>query len=255
MGSCLKLLQQLHWSWLYPNSRSHKGIDAFACQVWSFRHYHTENKPQFDSTEFESFTKKWDFKHDISSPRYAQSTRKIQNPVKTVKRLFTKCKEMGQSEYMALLDWRNTPTESIGTSPVQRFFGHQQNKATHNGRTPTAKIPTKVSNIIRHKSNRCPKKMATIYYDCHARPLKPIMPGETVRLWLLSRSTWITGTCNEVIQLRSYKVQVDARQYRCNQHQLLKGWGTTTFKWLETTGLSGPRQADSRTFRREYHNR
>ena len=48
------------------------------------------------------------------------------------------------------------------------------------------------------------------------------MPGGTVRLWLLSRSTWSTGTCTKVIQLSSYKVQVGSRQYRCNPHQLLK---------------------------------
>ena len=64
----------------------------------------TDNGPQFDSAEFAMFAKKWGFKHDTSSPRYPQSNGKAENAVKTIKRLFTKCQETGQSEYLALLD-------------------------------------------------------------------------------------------------------------------------------------------------------
>ncbi len=83
----------------------------------------TDNGPQFASSEFEDFAKTWGFEHVTSSPRYPQSNGKAENAVKTVKRLFKKCQESGQSEYLALLDWRNTPTEGIGTSPAQRFLG------------------------------------------------------------------------------------------------------------------------------------
>ena len=50
-----------------------------------------------------------------SSPHYPQSNGKAENAVKTVKRLFTKCQESGQSEFLALMDWRNTPTKGLGT--------------------------------------------------------------------------------------------------------------------------------------------
>lgn len=53
------------------------------------------------------------------------SNGKVENAVKTVKRLLTKCQKAGQSEYLALLDWRNTPSENMGTSPAQRFLGHR----------------------------------------------------------------------------------------------------------------------------------
>ena len=33
--------------------------------------------------------------------------------------LFTKCRQSGQSELQALLDWRNTPTEGLQTSPAR----------------------------------------------------------------------------------------------------------------------------------------
>ena len=85
----------------------------------------TDNGPQFSSAEFATFAQVWGFEHATSSPHYPQSNGKAENAVKTVKRLFLKCKEAGQSEYCALLDWRNTPTEGVGTSPAQRFLGRR----------------------------------------------------------------------------------------------------------------------------------
>ena len=82
----------------------------------------TDNGPQFASSEFSEFAKMWGFDHVTSSPRYPQSNGKGENAVKTVKRLFKKCQESGKSEYLALLDWRNMPTEGFGTSPAQRFW-------------------------------------------------------------------------------------------------------------------------------------
>ena len=78
----------------------------------------TDNDPQFASPEFAAFAKTWMFKHTTSSPHHPQSNGKAENAVKTVKRLFTKSKESGQSEFLALLDWRNTLHEGIDLSPV-----------------------------------------------------------------------------------------------------------------------------------------
>ena len=78
----------------------------------------SDNGSQFASAEFASFAKKWYFQHVTSSPHYAQSNGKAE---KAVKRLFTKCKEDGKSEFLALLDWHNTPSEGMGISPSQRW--------------------------------------------------------------------------------------------------------------------------------------
>ena len=85
----------------------------------------TDNGPQFTSSEFTTFAQQWGFEHVTSSPRYPQSNGKAENAVETVKMLFTKCQDSGQSEYLALLDWRNTPSEGMKTSPAQRFFGRR----------------------------------------------------------------------------------------------------------------------------------
>ena len=83
----------------------------------------SDNGPQFISAEFASFAKKWKFEHVTSSPHFTQSKKKAENAVKALKRLFTKCKEDGTSEFLARLDWRNTPSEGSGVSPAQRLMG------------------------------------------------------------------------------------------------------------------------------------
>ena len=50
---------------------------------------------------------------------------KAENAVRTVKRLFTKCRAAGVTESQALLDWRNNPGEGLDASPAQRFFGRR----------------------------------------------------------------------------------------------------------------------------------
>lgn len=53
----------------------------------------THNGPQFLSAKFAAFD------HITSSPTCAQSNGKVENAVKTVKRLFKKCKESVQYPY------------------------------------------------------------------------------------------------------------------------------------------------------------
>ena len=85
----------------------------------------SDNGPQFCSDGFRRFATRWGFEHVNSSPRYPQSNGKAEDTVKTIKRLFTRCAEAGQSDIRALLDWHNTPTEGMDTSPAQRFLGRR----------------------------------------------------------------------------------------------------------------------------------
>ncbi|KAL9951231.1 hypothetical protein ACROYT_G043856 [Oculina patagonica] len=85
----------------------------------------TDNGSQFSSAECTVFAKTCSFEHKTSSPTYPQSNGKAEKAVQTVKNLFRKCKASGTSEFQALLDWRNTPTAGIGTSPAQRLMGRR----------------------------------------------------------------------------------------------------------------------------------
>ena len=65
----------------------------------------TDNRPQFSATELSVFAREWQFKHCTSSPRYPQSNGRVENAVKTCKRLTTEAKPAGQDPLLAFLDW------------------------------------------------------------------------------------------------------------------------------------------------------
>ncbi|XP_035679020.1 uncharacterized protein K02A2.6-like [Branchiostoma floridae] len=85
----------------------------------------SDNGPQFLSAEFETFSKEWHFHHITLSPGYPQSNGKSENAVKTVKKLMEKALLAKMDPYLALLDFRNTPTQGVNSSPVQRLFGRR----------------------------------------------------------------------------------------------------------------------------------
>jgi hypothetical protein len=84
----------------------------------------SDNNP-FNSAEFSEFAAKWEFQHITSSPNFAQSNGRAENAVKTAKRLMQKEVEAGTDPLLALLDWRNTPTESSNKAPVEIMFGRR----------------------------------------------------------------------------------------------------------------------------------
>ena len=81
--------------------------------------------PPFNSDEFQQFVANYDMEHVTSSPHYPQSNGKVENAIKTAKSLLKKCKAARSDIYLALLEWRNTPSEGLQSSPAQRMFGHQ----------------------------------------------------------------------------------------------------------------------------------
>ncbi|KAK4296250.1 hypothetical protein Pmani_031249 [Petrolisthes manimaculis] len=177
----------------------------------------TDNGPQFVTAEFEVFEKKWAFEHVTSSPRYPQSNGKAENAVKTIKRLFSKCKISGESEYMALLNWRNTPSEGMQTTPAQRLMGRRCKtilpctskllQPSHSTEQETLEMQNKKSTQAR-------------YYNKSARTRTPILPGDSVRMRLPGSKVWSPGVCIDEISPRSYRIQVGQTIYRRNRRQL-----------------------------------
>ena len=191
----------------------------------------TDNGPQFDSSEFEHFAKQWGFDHKTSSPGYPQSNGKAENAVKMIKQLFKKCKESGQSQYMALLNWRNTPSEGIGTSPAQCFLGRRCRtklplcEALLSPRYPTDKDSQALA---------AQKVKQKHYYNRQTKLRSPISPGETVRMRLPGEKTWTSGTCTGLVAPRSYDVQVGERHYQRNRRHILQtGESLNTDSYLE----------------------
>ena len=99
--------------------------------------FHSDNGPPFNSNEFSAFAAMYEFEHVTSSPEYPQSNGKVENAVKTSKNLMKKAASTNSDFQLALLDWRNTPTEGMQSSPAQRKFGRRTpNPAADFKRTP-----------------------------------------------------------------------------------------------------------------------
>jgi len=178
----------------------------------------SDNGPQFSSANFRSFATEWRFNHVTSSPHYPQSNGKVENAVKTVKRLFNKCRDAGTSEYQALLDWRNTPTEGMGTSPAQRFLGRRCRTLL-----PTCTILLKPHFSVQKdiQNQKQLKQRQKRYYDRHVKDLPALHPGDLVQLRLPGQVKWTVGICTKIAGQRSYEVKVGNTIYRRNRRQLI----------------------------------
>jgi len=81
----------------------------------------SDNGPHYASADFAKFAKDWHFHHITFSPRNPQSNGKIESAVKICENIMKKALRGTFDPYLALLDYRNTPTE-LGFSPAQRLF-------------------------------------------------------------------------------------------------------------------------------------
>ena len=79
----------------------------------------------FSSHEFGEFAKLYEFEKAPCSPEYPQSNGKAENAVKTGTLLMKKAKDVKTDFYLALLEWRNTPSAGLDSSPAQRMFGRR----------------------------------------------------------------------------------------------------------------------------------
>ena len=140
----------------------------------------TDNGPQFSSNEFQVFAKSWSFSHVTTSPRYPQSNGKAENSLRTVKRLFEKCKETSVSEFQALLDWRNTPSEGMDTSPAQHLMGRRCRTLLPMSESLLRQSYPRHGDVRALAGRKWRQKN---YYDRHVKPLKPINLGESRFCW------------------------------------------------------------------------
>lgn len=180
---------------------------------------YSDNGPQFSAREFKEFSNNYQFKHITSSPRYPQSNGKVENSVKTIKRILTKADKDNSDPYLAILDWRNTPSETYNCSPVQRLMGRRTKTLL-----PTAKIllkPEIQKNVIENYYQT--KEKQKYYYDRESKSLPNLNEGDVVRIKPdLPRKEWRKGTCMKKVNPRSYKINCDGQILRRNRRHLIK---------------------------------
>ena len=85
----------------------------------------TDNRPQFMSQEFRAFKEQWQFNHETSSPLFPRANGKVENAVKIAKQLMEKARKASSDQYLGLLAIRNTPTQGMQSSPVQRLMNRR----------------------------------------------------------------------------------------------------------------------------------
>ena len=178
----------------------------------------SDNGPQFASSEFSCFAQEWGFKHQTTSPYHPQANGKAEQAVQTVKRLFQKCKVTGQSEFLTLLDWRNTPSEGIGVSPAQRLLGRRCQTLMPTTATllqPRFPIDGDKEALLDQKRRQ------KSYFDRSAKSLPSLETDDTVQIRLPGKE-WSQGVCVKVHGCRSYSVKVNGKRYRRNRRQIIR---------------------------------
>ena len=179
----------------------------------------TDNGTQFVSEEFQDFAKAWQFDHKTSSPHFPQSNGKVENAVNSAKRLLTKAKASGKDPYLALLDWRNTPSADMESSPVQRLFGRRTKTLL-----PTAGklLKPRVVEDVEPKLRERKMKQA-FYFNKGAKELEDLSPGDTVRMKPAdNKKEWRKARVIEKVEPRSYIIDAGGHQYRRNRRHLVK---------------------------------
>ena len=122
------------------------------------------------------------------------------------------------SEFQALLDWRNTPSEGMDTNPAQRLMGRRCRTLLPMSEfllRPSYPLRGDVVALARRKLR---KKND---YDRHVKPLKAINLGESVRARLPGEKVWLPAECVGFAGPRRYLVKTGDDVYRRNRRDLL----------------------------------
>jgi hypothetical protein len=164
----------------------------------------SDNSP-FGAMEFKQFARNYEFEHQTSSPRYSQANGKVENAVRSAKRLMIKALEDKADPFLALLDWRNTPSEQLHQSPAQILFGRRTRTKLPMAQTL---LRTPETDEARSALTAAKKKQAA-YYNRNARE-KPALPaGQTVRFKPDDSAEWRKGMIKNVLPYRSYEIQLE----------------------------------------------
>ena len=121
----------------------------------------------------------YEFEHVTTSPEYPQSNGRVENAVKTSKDLMKKAGSTNSDFQLALLDWRNTPTEGMKSSPGQRIFCRRTRTLL-----PTTREllePHLVRDVRVRKLRR--KEVQTRYFNRNGKKTFQVLPRVMLYAW------------------------------------------------------------------------
>ena len=183
----------------------------------------SDNGPQFDCQEFQKFAETWDFEHTPSSPGNSKANGKAESAVKTAKSLLRKALDSGKDPYMAILDYRNTPTQGMDSSPVQRLMNRRTKTLLPTSRTLLQPRVTYPEKDQRNLAKR--QEQQVRYFNQGVRDLRELAEGDVVRMkpFRLGDKVWKKATVTARLDERSYNVETpDGGVYRRTRCHLRK---------------------------------
>ena len=136
--------------------------------------------------------------------------------MKTCKSLLKKARADKREPLLAILEWRNTPSEGLNASPAQLLYG----------RRARTQLPVAKKLLVPHVITGVPEKIKVkkqkqkFYYDRHTRELPKLCDGDAIRMRLPGKNEWSLGRVISDVGNRSYVVEVNGQQYRRNRRCL-----------------------------------
>lgn len=179
----------------------------------------TDAGTQFDCAAFREFSKKWGFEHCTSSPYHHQSNGKAESAVKIVKKILKRTDRAETDFWKAVLNWRNTPTEGMNSSPVQRLMSRRTNTGLP---TTAALLKPKVIENVTEKINERKHKYREIY-DQRAKERRELVVGEDIRVQLNPErraDKWVKGRVVQQLDPRAYIIDVEGHKFRRNSRHI-----------------------------------
>ena len=130
-----------------------------------------------------------------------------------------KSKQAGTDFYLTLLDWRNTPTEGVCCSHVQRLCGRRTRTLLP---TVTSLLKPTTTPGVRERLKK--KERQTYYYNRGTRELSPLCKDDAVVMLPSPQARkWKKAQVEDQVDVRSYAVRTeDGRVFRRNRRHLKK---------------------------------
>ena len=127
--------------------------------------------------EFHEFTTAWKLKHITSFPPYPKSNGKAEYAVKIVKHFMKKTLKDSKDQWLALLEYRKSPTEGHDRSPAQQLLSWRTSTLLP---TASSLLHPKVVDGVGERIMQN-KQKATYFQDRTAKALPEIKIGQKVR--------------------------------------------------------------------------
>ena len=162
---------------------------------------HSDNGPQYTSTQFADFCTSWGVTHETSSPHYPKSNGFAEACVKSVKHSLQCAKYSGANLHHALPVLQATPIDARLPSPAELLYQHQLRTTLPVNVCNTDPVTLQVCEWIATHSNTFRSQA-----DKHCKSLASLYASQPVTMYETLHKIWVPATLVCVLPKDSYQV-------------------------------------------------